>query len=69
VHDLHVWAMSTTEIALTAHLVKPDGVIDDSLLSLIQSELCDRFRIEHVTVQCECGGADYSCSQESEHVV
>jgi cobalt-zinc-cadmium efflux system protein len=69
VHDLHIWAMSTTEIALTAHLVKPDGVIDDSLSSRIQTELSDRFGIEHVTVQCECGGADYLCSQESEHVV
>ena len=69
VHDLHIWAMSTTEIALTAHLVKPDSVIDDSFLSRIQTELCDCFGIEHVTIQCECGGADYSCSQESEHVV
>src|SRR5258707_153104 len=39
VHDLHIWAMSTTEIALTAHLVKPDGVIDDMLLSCTQSPL------------------------------
>ncbi len=69
VHDLHIWAMSTTETALTAHLVKPDGKIDDPLLDRIQKELHDRFGIEHMTVQLECGDSDHSCSQESEHVV
>jgi cobalt-zinc-cadmium efflux system protein len=69
VHDLHIWAMSTTEIALTAHLVKPDGELDDSLLDRIQHELHDRFGIEHVTVQLECGNCDRSCSQESSNVV
>jgi cobalt-zinc-cadmium efflux system protein len=69
VHDLHIWAMSTTEIALTAHLVKPDGDLDDSLLDRIQHELHDRFGIEHVTVQLECGNCDRSCSKESSNVV
>ncbi len=69
VRDLHIWAMSTTETALTAHLVKPDGKIDDPLLDRIQKELHDRFGIEHMTVQLECGDSDHSCSQESEHVV
>ena len=69
VHDLHIWAMSTTETALTAHLVKPDGKIDDSLLCRIKDELHDRFHIEHVTLQCECGDSDHLCSQEPEHVV
>jgi cobalt-zinc-cadmium efflux system protein len=65
-HDLHVWAMSTTEIALTTHLVKPDGDLDDALLNRIQHELHDRFGIEHITVQLECGTCDRSCQQEPE---
>jgi len=65
VHDLHIWAMSTTEAALTAHLVKPDGKLDDPLLEQIQNELQDRFGIGHITVQLECGNCDRSCSQES----
>lgn len=53
VHDLHIWAMSTTQTAMTAHLVKPDGKIDDHLLHRACEELHDRFGIEHVTVQLE----------------
>jgi cobalt-zinc-cadmium efflux system protein len=69
VHDLHIWAMSTTETALTAHLVKPDGKLDDLLLDQTQHELHDRFGIEHMTLQFECGNTDHSCSQEPKHVV
>ena len=69
VHDLHIWAMSTTETALTAHLVKPDGKLDDPLLDQIQHQLHDRFGIEHMTVQLECCNSDHSCGQEPEHVV
>ncbi len=58
VHDLHIWAMSTTESALTAHLVKPDGRIDDPLLQQIRKELHDRFEIEHMTIQLECGDGE-----------
>ncbi|MEO5722040.1 MAG: cation diffusion facilitator family transporter [Chthoniobacterales bacterium] len=64
VHDLHIWAMSTTESALTAHLVKPDGRIDDPLLQQIQKELHDRFGIEHMTIQLECGDGECSCALE-----
>lgn len=52
VHDLHIWAMSTTQIALTTHLVIPDGN-DDKLLKHIRKELHDRFSIEHTTIQVE----------------
>lgn len=67
VHDLHIWSLSTTETALTAHLVKPDGIIDDSLLCRMKAELEERFRIQHITVQCECGDPAHPCAQEPEH--
>ena len=60
VHDLHIWGMSTTEAALTAHLVKPDARIDDGLLSRVSQVLHDDFGIEHATLQLECGAADCS---------
>jgi Co/Zn/Cd efflux system component len=43
VHDLHIWAMSTTESALTAYLVKPDSIDDDALIEKASKELHDRF--------------------------
>jgi cobalt-zinc-cadmium efflux system protein len=69
VHDLHVWAMSTTQSALTAHLVKPDGALDDNLLACIQRDLHERFAIEHMTIQLESGDEDCSCAQEPPHVI
>jgi cobalt-zinc-cadmium efflux system protein len=69
VHDLHIWPMSTTETAITAHLIKPDGAIDDGLLCQIKEELHAKFLINHVTIQCECGDAAYPCEQEPEHMV
>ena len=51
VHDLHIWAMSTTETALTVRLVMPDMDNDDELLCQLQHELHDRFGIEHTTIQ------------------
>jgi cobalt-zinc-cadmium efflux system protein len=53
VHHLHIWAMSTTETALTVHLVKPDAQIDDDLLGQIDDELHERFGISHATIQFE----------------
>lgn len=51
VHDLHVWAMGTAEIAMTAHLVMPGGQADDAFLQDATQCLHDRFNIDHVTLQ------------------
>jgi cobalt-zinc-cadmium efflux system protein len=51
-HDLHIWAMSTNETALTAHLVRPAG-FDDSFLHGVCEELSHRFNIHHATLQIE----------------
>ena len=53
VHDLHVWPLSTTETALTAHLVAPHVASTDVLLGEARAMLHDRFRIEHCTLQIE----------------
>ena len=51
VHDLHIWAMSTSHFALTAHLIMPDGHADDAFLQDAAQQLHDRFNITHVTLQ------------------
>ena len=53
VHDLHIWPMSTTETALTAHLVMPTRVGDDSFLHRLSDTLKAQFGIDHATVQVE----------------
>ncbi len=57
VHDLHIWPISTTETALTAHLVRPGDAPDDSLLDGVAKTLKERFGIGHSTVQVERDGA------------
>jgi cobalt-zinc-cadmium efflux system protein len=52
VHDLHVWAMGATKPALTAHLVRPDGV-DDAFLAELSAGIMKMFGISHVTIQIE----------------
>lgn len=69
VHDLHIWAMSATEIALTAHLVKPDAIIDDALLIQINNALREKFSIQHTTVQFELGDGSHPCKQAPVEVV
>jgi cobalt-zinc-cadmium efflux system protein len=54
VHDLHIWAMSTNETALTAHLVRPGGY-DDSFLHQVCEQLSRRYNIHHATLQVEAG--------------
>ena len=53
IHDLHVWPMSTTEVALSVHLITDDNSSDSSLLPELQQQLLDRFNIEHSTIQIE----------------
>jgi cobalt-zinc-cadmium efflux system protein len=53
VHHLHIWPLSTTETALTVHLVKPQPEGDDALLLTVCGELSTRFGIEHATIQFE----------------
>jgi len=55
VHDLHIWPMSTTEAALTAHLVIPGGHPGDAFLAEVQHRLAHDFRIDHTTLQIELG--------------
>jgi len=52
-HDLHIWPMSTTEIALTCHLVMPGGHPGDAFIHGLAEELAVRFKINHATVQIE----------------
>ena len=53
VHDLHIWPLSTTETALTAHIVTPQADYPDALLESARRLLHDEFRIEHCTIQVE----------------
>ncbi len=68
VHDLHVWAMSTTETALTCHLVMPKGHPGDEFLQKIYYQLHDKFEIAHPTLQIELGNGG-ACKLAPEHVV
>jgi cobalt-zinc-cadmium efflux system protein len=61
VHDLHIWAMSITETALTAHRVRPGAGLDDRLLRDTARELAKRFGIGHATLHVEAGPADHAC--------
>jgi cobalt-zinc-cadmium efflux system protein len=68
-HDLHIWGMSTTETALTCHLVMPDGHPGDAMLNGIADQLHHRFGIHHATIQIELADTDEACVLTPEHVV
>ncbi|ELX10974.1 cobalt-zinc-cadmium efflux system protein CzcD [Janthinobacterium sp. HH01] len=68
VHDLHIWAMSTTENALTAHLVTPAGHPGDAALDAISAKLKEDYSIDHATLQVRLGTTAHECSlQEQPH--
>ena len=62
IHDLHIWGMSTTESALTVHLVMPGGYPGDAFMDQMTNTLKDRFSIHHSTLQVEMGTTDHTCA-------
>jgi cobalt-zinc-cadmium efflux system protein len=69
VHDLHIWAMSTTETALTAHLVMPEGSRKPTFLSDLCVELRAKFGIEHATLQIDPEESAAPCALASDEIV
>jgi cobalt-zinc-cadmium efflux system protein len=63
VHDLHIWALGTSEVALTAHLLMPAGCQGDQFLTDLAAALRKRFGIHHPTVQIETTSAACGCTQ------
>jgi cobalt-zinc-cadmium efflux system protein len=68
VHDLHVWAMSTTETAMTAHVTRPNNADGDAFLHAACEGLASKFRIGHATLQVETGHSA-SCRLASVHAI
>jgi cobalt-zinc-cadmium efflux system protein len=64
VHDLHIWGLSTREVALTAHLVMPDKGLSDADFYTINERLLEEFKIHHVTLQIEKGDHISACFQD-----
>ncbi|MGJ9417189.1 cation diffusion facilitator family transporter [Massilia sp. CMS3.1] len=62
VHDLHIWAMSTTETALTVHLVMPGGYPGDRAIEEIVTRLRHDFAVKHCTLQVEEGTLQHRCA-------
>jgi cobalt-zinc-cadmium efflux system protein len=65
VHDLHIWALSTTSVALTAHLVVPDRGAEDALLDSVTPNLKRRFHIHHATLQIERDRCEHGCEADA----
>jgi cobalt-zinc-cadmium efflux system protein len=61
IHDLHVWPLSTTEIALTVHIVVNDTRLNNDFLHILQQHFHDHFGIEHSTIQIESSTVDADC--------
>lgn len=69
VHDLHVWAASTSEVSLTVHLVVPDVDAHDTVLTAATEMLRNRFRVAHTTLQLEREDAGRDCTQRPADVL
>jgi cobalt-zinc-cadmium efflux system protein len=68
-HDLHIWGMSTTETALTCHLIMPGGHPGDAVLGGVAEQLHRSFGIQHATIQIELADTDAACVLTPEHIV
>jgi cobalt-zinc-cadmium efflux system protein len=62
IHDLHIWGLSTTESALTVHLVTPNGYPGDAFMDEVVHRLKERFKVHHSTLQTEQGTTNHSCA-------
>ncbi len=62
IHDLHIWGLSTTETALTAHLVMPCGCPGDDFMDEVTQTLKKQYSIQHSTLQIEQGTTIHACS-------
>ena len=69
VHDLHIWAMSTTETALTAHLVMPGNSCEPTFIAHACEGLHERFDIDHATLQVDPQEAPAPCALASDEIV
>ncbi|MBV9655964.1 MAG: cation transporter [Acetobacteraceae bacterium] len=69
VHDLHIWALSTTHTALTVHLVRPNAGTDDAFVHGACRDLRERFGIGHATMQIEDGDPAHFCTLAPADVV
>lgn len=63
VHDLHIWGLSTKEVALTVHLIMQDTSLSDADYQSINHELKQKFKIDHATIQVESGSIDHPCER------
>jgi cobalt-zinc-cadmium efflux system protein len=69
IHDLHIWGMSTTESALTVHLVMPEGYPGDGFMDEIMHTLESRYKVQHSTLQVEQGTTEHACTlQPAGHI-
>lgn len=65
IHDLHIWGMSTTESALTVHLVMPNGYPSDAIMDQLSHALAEKFSIHHSTLQVQQGSSTHRCALAS----
>lgn len=69
IHDVHIWGLSTTDVALTAHLVLQEEGSGETLLALITEEVEERFGIGHATIQLETPSTAEACHLRPAHVI